>query len=102
VRRLGSGAVVGTRRGLATRCQNHWVELATQAGLSAVILSVSGGVIDGTVSRPGRFDGPCYEVLVGPRQRTRYVDGEGDVRSGLIDSVWVEPVEAQARSRNVS
>ncbi len=85
------------------RCQNHWVELATQAGLSAVILSVSSEVIDEERSA-GRVDvdGLCYEVLVGPRQRTRYVDDQGDVRWGLIDSVWVEPVEADAGSQNAS
>jgi excisionase family DNA binding protein len=85
------------------RCRDHWVELAKQAGLSAVILSVSSGVIDEERSA-GRVevDGLCYEVLVGPRQRTRYVDDEGDVRWGLIDSVWVEPIEPDARSHNAS
>ncbi len=83
------------------RCRDHWVELANQAGLSGVILSVSSGVIDEERSA-GRVevDGLCYEVLVGPRQRTRYVDDEGDVRWGLIDSVWVEPVGPDTRSCN--
>jgi hypothetical protein len=44
-------------------------------------------------------DGLLYEVLVGPRQRTRYIDDEGEVRWGLIDAVWVEPLDGGAQSR---
>lgn len=58
-----------------------------------MILSVSSRVIDQERSAGWvDVDGLCYEVLVGPRQRTRYVDDEGEVRWGLIDSVWVEPI----------
>jgi hypothetical protein len=43
-------------------------------------------------------DGLLYEVFVAPRQRTRYIDDEGEVRWGLIDAVWVEPLGGPARS----
>lgn len=80
------------------RCRSHWIELANQAGLpvikpaaadhrtSALEDDRSAGYVD--------VDGLLYEILVGPRQRTRYVDDEGEARWGLIDSVWVEPVVA--------
>lgn len=72
------------------------MELASQAGLSAVSVNTgqrtteaaSGERAAGQVD----LDGLPYEVRVGPRQRTRYVDDEGEVRWGLIDAVWVEPV----------
>jgi excisionase family DNA binding protein len=78
------------------RCLGRWVELARQAGLSAVTVNMG----DRTEEAGGgersagqvEVDGLLYAVLVGPRQRTRYVDDEGEVRWGLIDAVWVEPV----------
>lgn len=76
------------------RCRTHWIGLARGAGLSPV------DVTDGQQGTPREnrstgaveIDGLVYEVLVGPRQRTRYVDDEGEIRWGLIDAVWAEPV----------
>jgi excisionase family DNA binding protein len=78
------------------RCLGHWVELARQAGLSAVTVNMGDRAEEagGGERSAGQVqvDDLLYAVLVGPRQRTRYVDDEGEVRWGLIDAVWVEPV----------
>lgn len=79
------------------RCRSHWVALAHKAGLPATAVGVGGhtkGAIDDERSA-GRVDveGLSYEVLVGPRQRTRYIDDEGESCWGLIDAVWAEPIE---------
>jgi hypothetical protein len=76
------------------RCLTHWVELAKQAGLSAVIVGAGIRGADADERSAGRVDvdGLIYEVLLGPRQRTRFIDDEGEARWGLIDAVWVEPI----------
>ena len=76
------------------RCRSHWIQLGRKTGLSPVDVTHlhevattddrSAGVVD--------INGLRYEVRVGPRQRSRYVDDEGEVRWGLIDAVWVEPL----------
>jgi excisionase family DNA binding protein len=81
--------------GWEQRCSAHWIELATRHGLSAVGMASADAVGASAGHRAaGRveIDGLAYEIRVGPRQRTRYVDDDGDVRWGLIDAVWVEPV----------
>lgn len=78
------------------RCRAHWIGLARRAGLLPL------DVTDGQRGTPRDkrsagavdIDGLVYEVLVGPRQRTRYVDDDGEVRWGLIDAVWAEPAGA--------
>jgi excisionase family DNA binding protein len=83
------------------RCRSHWMELANQAGLPEVKAAESHDAKDvsGDERSAGHVDvdGLLYEVLVGPRQRSRYVDDEGEVRWGLIDAVWVQPVLAADR-----
>lgn len=83
------------------RCRSHWVELANQAGLPGIKAAESHDAKDVSADErsAGRVDvdGLLYEVLVGPRQRSRYVDDEGEVRWGLIDAVWVQPVIAADR-----
>lgn len=78
------------------RCRSHWVELARQVGLPvinpAVIDQSEQALEDERSAGHVDVDGLLYQVLVGARQRTCYVDDEGDVRWGLIDAVWVEPV----------
>lgn len=76
------------------RCRSHWVELASHAGLPTVIASDDIRGVDADERSAGRVDvdGLIYDVLVGPRQRTCYIDDEGEARWGLIDAVWVEPV----------
>lgn len=84
--------------GWEQRCLAHWIELATRHGLSPIAMAAPDRVGAGTGQRAvGRveIDGLAYEIRVGPRQRTRYVDDDGDVRWGLIDAVWVEPVPAE-------
>lgn len=81
--------------GWEQRCLAHWIELATRRGLSPIAMASPDSVGAGTCHRAaGRveLDGLAYEIRVGPRQRTRFVDDDGDVRWGLIDAVWVEPV----------
>ena len=81
------------------RCCSHWVALAHQAGLPATAVGVGVGThakgVNGDKRSAGRVDveGLSYEVLVGPRQRTRYIDDEGETCWGLIDAVWAEPIE---------
>ena len=71
------------------------MELARNAGLSPIDVTD----VQQVASRDNRstgavdIDGLVYEVLAGPRQRTRYVDNDGEVRWGLIDAVWAEPVK---------
>jgi excisionase family DNA binding protein len=83
------------------RCRSHWVELANKAGLPGIKEAESHDPKDvsGDKRSAGHVDvdGLLYEVLVGPRQRSRYVDDEGEVRWGLIDAVWVQPVIAANR-----
>jgi len=86
----------------AADCQGrlgHWIRLATEAGLSTTAVE--------TARRPARrarsegfveVDGLVYEVLSGPRQRVRVVDGDGEAGWELIDAVWVEPVCAAPRA----
>ena len=84
--------------GWEQRCLAHWIELATRHGLSPIAMSSTDIVGAGTGHRSaGRveIDGLAYEIRVGPRQRTRYVDDDGDVRWGLIDAVWIEPIPVQ-------
>ena len=81
--------------GWEQRCSAHWIELATRHGLSPVASASANSAGAGAGHRAaGRveIDGLAYEIRVGPRQRIRYVDDDGDVRWGLIDAVWVEPV----------
>ena len=81
--------------GWEERCLAHWIDLATRHGLSPIALASTNNEDGGSSHRAaGRveIDGLAYEVRVGPRQRTRYVDDDGDVRWGLIDAVWVEPI----------
>lgn len=81
--------------GWEQRCLAHWTELATRHGLSPTAMAPTDCTGTGVGHRAaGRveIDGLAYEIRVGPRQRTRYVDDDGDVRWGLIDAVWVEPV----------
>ena len=74
-------------------CQ-HWVELARVAGLSPVPTSDRPPLAEHPSRSAGlvAMDELVYNVLVGPRQRTRYVDDDGEFRWGLIDAVWVEPL----------
>jgi excisionase family DNA binding protein len=85
------------------RCRSHWVELARQVGLSVATVGMDERTKEANADRGAAghvdVDGLFYEVLVGPRQRTRYVDDEGEVRWGLIDAVWVEPLDGGAQSR---
>jgi len=76
------------------RCRTHWIGLARGAGLSPVDVTYAeqGTFRDNRSTGAVEIDGLVYEVLVGPRQRTRYVDDDGEVRWGLIDAVWAEPV----------
>ena len=81
--------------GWEERCLEHWVDLATRHGLSPIAMASTnsgGGGSDHRAAGRVGIDGLAYEVRVGPRQRTRYLDDDGDVRWGLIDAVWVEPV----------
>ena len=81
--------------GWEQRCSAHWIELATRHGLSPVGMASPASAGNGAGHRTAarvEIDGLAYEIRVGPRQRTRYVDDDGDVRWGLIDAVWVEPV----------
>lgn len=81
--------------GWEERCLAHWIDLATRHGLSPIAMASPDGVGAGTGHRAAgrvQIDGLAYEIRVGPRQRTRYVDDDGDVRWGLIDAIWVEPV----------
>jgi excisionase family DNA binding protein len=75
------------------RCRRHWIGLAREAGLSPVDVTdgQQGTPRDNRSTGAVEIDGLVYEVLVGPRQRTRYVDDDGEVRWGLIDAVWAEP-----------
>jgi excisionase family DNA binding protein len=86
------------------RCLCHWVELASLAGLVAVTLDDRSKEVTGRERSAGRVnvDGLVYEVLLGPRQRTRYIDDEGEIRWGLIDAVWVEPVAPASQDRGAS
>lgn len=83
------------------RCRTHWLELAKKAGLVAT--AVDGSDYPSEAKQEERsagrvdVDGLLYEVLVGPRQRTRYVDDDGEGRWGLIDAVWVQPVLVAGR-----
>ena len=89
---------VGAGPGWEARCLAHWIELATQHGLSPTAMASTDSFGAGTGDRAaGRveIDGLAYEIRVGPRQRTRYVDDDGEVRWGLIDAVWAEPVPAE-------
>jgi excisionase family DNA binding protein len=85
------------------RCLGHWVELARQAGLSTVTVNTGERATEAARGERAAdqvdVDGLLYAVLVGPRQRTRYVDDEGEVRWGLIDAVWVEPVAVADQER---
>lgn len=79
------------------RCCSHWLGLANQAGLTTtmvVSMNDDSEKAAGNERSAGRveIDGLLYEILIGPRQRTSYVDDEGETRWGLIDAVWVEPV----------
>lgn len=78
------------------RCLGHWINQAQKAGFSVVASSVRDHPEDSieVEQRAGyvEIDGLLYVVIVGPRQRNRYVDDEGEERWGLIDAVWVEPV----------
>lgn len=81
--------------GWEERSLAHWIDLAMRHGLSPIAMASTNNGAGGSGHRAaGRveIDGLAYEVRVGPRQRTRYVDDDGDVRWGLIDAVWVEPV----------
>ncbi|MDQ3569825.1 MAG: hypothetical protein M3396_04225 [Actinomycetota bacterium] len=80
------------------RCRDHWMELARNAGLSPVDVTEAdhGGRGDYRSMGAVNIDGLVYQVLAGPRQRTRYVDDDGEVRWGLIDAVWADPLQ-QAR-----
>lgn len=72
----------------------HWIELARKAGLSPIdVTSAHLGPVAGC-HQVGAvdIDGLVYEVRVGQRQRTRYVDDDGEERWGLIETVWVEPL----------
>lgn len=77
----------------AERCLAHWIDLAREAGLSPIgvtsahLPTMAGRDSVGAVE----IDGLVYEVRTGPRQRTRFVDDDGEVRWGLIDAVWAEP-----------
>lgn len=73
-----------------SRCLERWVEMAASAGIHAT-------ATEGRPASDGRgvgvvdVDGIAYEVLAGPRQRVRCVDGDGEPAWMLIDSIWVEP-----------
>lgn len=77
------------------RCRAHWMQLARNAGLSPVDVTDAqqGGLRGHRSTGAVDVDGLVYEVLAGPRQRTRYVDEDGEVRWGLIDAVWADPLE---------
>lgn len=73
----------------ATRCVERWVEMAASAGIHAA--ATEGRASDDRGVGVVDVDGIAYEVLAGPRQRVRCVDGDGEPAWMLIDSVWVEP-----------
>lgn len=75
------------------RCRAQWTDIATSRGLSLVDLTTAHdgrAIIEHRSAGLVEIDGLRYEVRVGPRQRTRYVNDDGDVCWGLIDAVWVE------------
>ncbi len=86
------------------RCRSHWIELGRKAGLSPADVSQlhEGAMTDDRSVGAVEIEGLRYEVRAGARQRTRYVDDEGEVRWGLIDAVWVEPIEHRPNSSSMA
>ncbi len=88
----GAAPAQGAGHDHRERCRDHWTELARCRGLSPIeVTAAIGHVGDQRSAGVVEIDGLLYEVRVGPRQRVRYLNDDGDVCWGLIDAVWVEP-----------
>ena len=76
--------------GWESRCVERWVDMAASVGMHATAFEGRDSVDRRGVGAVD-VDGLTYEVLAGPRQRVRCVDGDGEPAWMLIDSIWVEP-----------
>ena len=76
--------------GWESRCVERWVQMAAAAGIHASAL-VGKASVDHRGVGAVDVDSLTYEVMAGPRQRVRCVDGDGEPTWMLIDSIWVEP-----------